>query len=267
MKPDQKVLRAFNVTDTQVEFIEGGEGRTYRADDIILRKEANDFEANFYAELYDRIQPQGFRIPKPIKTIAGTWVTGDLWSAWTFVAGQAMTPADLPSVIPAIQSFHQSIADIPYPDYRKQSQSPFDRADKATWTGDYPNNLNPEYARLLEKLTAYHQPLPLLTEQLIHGDLNPDNILIAPNMPPAIIDIAPYWRPANFALAICAFWVGAYHDNPQALTHFRHIPHFDQLLLRAGIRMLLIKHEFGQQSEVVRYERAFEIICQRIIGE
>jgi hypothetical protein len=39
--------------------------------------------------------------------------------------------------------------------------------------------------------------------QLIHGDLS-GNLLFYPDLPPAIIDFSPYWRPAAYAEAIVA---------------------------------------------------------------
>jgi len=48
----------------------------------------------------------------------------------------------------------------------------------------------------------------------VHGDLA-GNVLFAPGLPPAIIDLSPYWRPTSSATAIVAvdgvLWFGA--DN------------------------------------------------------
>ncbi len=48
--------------------------------------------------------------------------------------------------------------------------------------------------------------------QVIHGDLT-GNVLFADPLPPAVIDLAPYWRPAEFATAIVVadalVWEGA----------------------------------------------------------
>jgi len=46
------------------------------------------------------------------------------------------------------------------------------------------------------------------------------------------IDFTPYWAPVDFALAMFANWV--------VLKHLQSIKHFDQLIIRAAIRMLLI---------------------------
>jgi hypothetical protein len=107
------------------------------------------------------------------------------------------------------------------------------------------------------------RPVDGFTAQLIHGDLNPENILIAPGQPPAIIDMAPYWRPAPFAAAIAAYWLGPFRGDASTLDGFRDVPYLDQLLVRAGLRMLLSAWQFGHVQDLERYRAATEIICLR----
>ena len=95
-------------------------------------------------------------------------------------------------------------------------------------------------APLIDALYAARQPIGGLQNQVIHGDLNPENVLIAPGQPPALLDVAPFWRPPEFALAMFATWIGPRRGDPSVLRHFASVRHFDQLLTRAGIRMLLI---------------------------
>ncbi len=83
-------------------------------------------------------------------------------------------------------------------------------------------------------------------------------------MPPGIIDIAPYWRPPEFALAVYAYWIAAWRDEEELLEHFQDIKEFDQMLVRAGIRMLLIMSEFNKIHELEKYKKATEIILKRI---
>jgi hypothetical protein len=45
---------------------------------------------------------------------------------------------------------------------------------------------------------------------------------------------------------------------------FRHLPGFDQLLIRAGLRMLLSAWQFGNRQEIERYRVATAIICDGI---
>jgi hypothetical protein len=99
-----------------------------------------------------------------------------------------------------------------------------------------------------------------LPDQLIHGDLNPDNILVADDAPPAIIDLAPYWRPAALAVAVLAYWIGPYRGNVAILEHFRGITAFDQMLVRAGLWKTLCQSDLGQATHLDQHEQAVGII-------
>ena len=78
--------------------------------------------------------------------------------------------------------------------------------------------------------------LPPLKSQLIHGDLNPETILVAPGLPAGFIDLTPPWGPVDFALDMFANWIGPRQCDPSVLRHIADIAHFDQLLIRAAIR-------------------------------
>jgi hypothetical protein len=110
---------------------------------------------------------------------------------------------------------------------------------------------------VLEETAPVHLP-----DQLIHGDLNPDNILVADLLPPAMIDLAPYWRPAPLALAVLAYWIGPYRGNAAILEQFRGIAAFDQMLLRAGLWKTLCQRDLGQATKLKEYEQAVGIIEQ-----
>ncbi len=58
---DESVARAFDV-DRPVVLLPGGEGRTYRAGDVVLRRETTGAGANWIAELFAGIAETGFRI-------------------------------------------------------------------------------------------------------------------------------------------------------------------------------------------------------------
>jgi hypothetical protein len=101
------------------------------------------------------------------------------------------------------------------------------------------------------KLLAFRQPLLHSTSQLVHGDLNPANILIAPGFPPAFLDFTPNWYPPAYTIAVFAYWIGPARGDPIILNRFVHILDFDQLLLRVAISKLLVHYELkklGRES-------------------
>ena len=88
MKPDLNVLKQFGI-DGEIIFLPGGEERTYRVGNIVLKhlyKDTLEYSLQI-SEWFSKIKEDGFRIPRPILTIDGKWVTENRWSAWTFLEG------------------------------------------------------------------------------------------------------------------------------------------------------------------------------------
>jgi len=51
------------------------------------------------------------------------------------------------------------------------------------------------------RVLAERDPVSERPAQLVHGDLT-GNVLFAAGLPPAVIDVSPYWRPAAYAGAV-----------------------------------------------------------------
>ena len=240
------IAQAFDIAG-ELHVLPGGEGRTYRAGNIIYRRETNVAEASYLADVYHHLPEIGFRIPKPIRTRYDEWVSLTGWSAWTFVTGRLATQDDVLVVIPAIRAFHHALASQPYPAHLATRDTPYDRADQAAWDTP-PDTIDPRLLPVVKQLLHLRQPIDSLPTQLIHGDLNEENILIEAGIPPAIIDFTPYWRPPEFALAVLAYWLGSYQGDMAILRAFAQVREFDQMLVRSALRMILISHEFSKQG-------------------
>jgi hypothetical protein len=261
----QHVLDAFGAPGVAVR-LAGGEERTYRAGGIVLRREnpGEIADAEFAADLFGGIEEsRDFRLPRPLRTPQGTWLTRDGWTGWTFVEGGAAGPADAPAMVRAIEAFHRAIAGVPCPAYLCSRALLYDRADRGAF-GDLPPDVDARARPVIEELCALRRPLTGLTDQLIHGDANAANVLIAPGLPPAIIDLAPYWRPPEFALAVTALWLCAYHGHVEAFAAFEHVRHFNQLLLRALIRTLLVMDAFRGAEHLAEYQPSIDIVRRRL---
>jgi len=246
----------------------GGEERTYRAGDIVLRREnpGELADAEFAAELLGGIEEsRDFRVPRPLRTREGTWLTSDGWAAWTFVEGRAAGPHDASAMVGAIEAFHRATARVPCPAYLRSRSLLYDRADRGAF-GDLPPDVDPRARPTLEALCALRLPLTGLTDQLIHGDANAANVLIAPGLPPAIIDLAPYWRPPEFALAVTALWLCAYQGHVEAFAAFEHVRDLNQLLLRALIRSILVMDAVRGAEHLTEYQPSIDIVRGRLTG-
>jgi uncharacterized protein (TIGR02569 family) len=88
------------------------------------------------------------------------------------------------------------------------------------------------------------RPLDDVPRQVVHGDLT-GNVLFADGLPPAVIDLAPYWRPRDFASAVVVAdamtWEGA---DESLLAAVAHVERIGQHLVRALIYRLVVDRLF-----------------------
>lgn len=231
--PPQAVLDAFGVMEMP-HLLPGGAGTTYRAGTVILKPSANRVEADWLAGLFDAIPEVGFRVARPISSIHGAWSV-DGWSATRFVVGEEIRGRSSEKITVA-RAFHQALAAYPRPPHIATAQHPWAIADRFAW-GEEQIDYHRRLAPALHALLALLQPVSL-TSQLIHGDMT-GNILFHNPLLPAVIDMAPYWRPAEFATAIIVIdsivWEGA---DDYIIERVIAIDGMYQLLLRAAIRRI-----------------------------
>jgi len=257
---DARVAAAFGV-EREAQALAGTEERTYRVGNVVLRDGVEGTALLWKIGVLRQIQEDGFRVERPIATHDGRWIVNG-WTAWTFLGGHSATPADAAVVYRGAQSLHAALATIPYAGHLTAEAGP---ADREAW-GDapLPPQLPEQIATSLCKLVALRRPVARLHDQVIHGDLNYHNILIAPGQPLGFIDFSPYWRPPEFAAAIAAYWLGPYQGDTAVLHHFAHMRELDQMLIRVGIRQLLRLVEAGGLEYADEFTQAADIICQLI---
>ena len=243
-KPPQDIIAAFS-SDGQPQLLPGGQQTTYKVNDIVLKPTDNEKESSWVAEVFSMLKEHlVFRIAKPVKSVDGRWVV-DGWIANKFVAGEHKTDR-WSEVIRISQAFHEALKEVERPSFFDERKDPWAIADRMAWGEEE----LPDHQLTREVFAAIVPRLQRVTlpSQVIHGDIS-ENILFASDLPPAVIDFSPYWRPATFAIAIVLIdaivWRGA---SERLLNRWREIEQFDQLLLRAFLRRI---------CEAVESERQF----------
>jgi uncharacterized protein (TIGR02569 family) len=196
--PPAQGLAAFDVS-ARPEPVSGDQATAWRAGDVVLKPLDMSIDAlRWQAEVLGAVESDGFRVAPPLRTGDGDLVV-DGWTAWPMLAGtHAPRWADIVAVG---ERFHRALARVERPaavlDARTDGWA---RADRIAWgeqpAGDF--GRVPEVGHLLAARTAVSAP-----SQLIHGDLS-GNVLFADGLPPAVIDLSPYWRPPAYASAIVA---------------------------------------------------------------
>jgi uncharacterized protein (TIGR02569 family) len=229
------VLAAFGVARSVPVALEGGEGTSWRAGDLVLKPaDRDDQELAWQASIYSQIVGDGFRLARPRGADDGSLCV-DGWCATEYVSG-AHEPGRWLEIISVGTRFHCALHGIPRPRFLDERSSAWAIGDRVAWgrisCAEFPQ------VRHLPSLAAAIRPVAA-PSQLIHGDLS-GNVLFDAELPPAIIDFSPYWRPASYASAIviadALLWEGA---DAQILGGVSHIDDFGQYLLRALVFRLV----------------------------
>jgi uncharacterized protein (TIGR02569 family) len=245
--PNRTVLEAFGLTGRPVA-LPGGEGRSVLVGDAVLKPVDDVEEAEWCAQLLDRVEGEGFRVPRPLRARDGSFVAFG-WSATARVDGVSDPAADWAGVLEAGRAFHQALQGEPCPPFLERRDHRWALGDRVAWGEDRGEPLAP-VAGLFHALCSLLRPVHAVN-QVIHGDLS-GNVLAAPGVPPAVIDFSPYWRPTAYADAIVAvdalLWYGA---GPDLVALAGKGADFPQMLVRALVFRLVALNEkartFGRE--------------------
>lgn len=219
----------------------GTERRTFLAGHRVLRRVGEDptdqARAAWLADTLDAVEERGFRVERPVRARDGRWLVAG-WAAWTRLEGRRATADDAAEIPAAAIAFHAALADAPYP---AELVGRPRLAERAAWLGERPEvDMDPRVVPPLGRLLALWRPVRGLRDQVSHGDLNYNNILVAPGMAPGFVDMGgPYLRPPEFAVAVAAYWLGPYKRDRAVLRHFRGVRYLEQMLVRVALRQLV----------------------------
>ncbi|KAH7137692.1 phosphotransferase family protein [Dactylonectria macrodidyma] len=215
--PSSDVLEAFGIVDDPIPLPEG-RGICYRAGDIILKPSDNNEEAEWISSLTESLfkrQPSVYRVSCPKEVLGGStqrFVYSN-WTAWSVISGKTASKDAFEAILVASHELHTDLATLrpKKPPFLSQIENRWMEADRVTWDEkrlEDVGNVNADVLALiqpfLQRLWQMKKPiLEGMKDQLIHGDMT-GNVLFDHNRetPPGIIDITPYWRPAQFAEAI-----------------------------------------------------------------
>jgi uncharacterized protein (TIGR02569 family) len=207
-----------------VEPLSGGQGEAFRTRDLVLKPAPDPTQATWLAEALDDLADRAdIRIVRPVRSRDGSWVTHG-WSAWRWLDGHHRAEA-WTEILEVSARFHAAVAHVPWSPAMRTTNR-WAAADEVAW-GEADGSLPDE----AEPLLSRRRPVDL-PSQMTHGDLG-GNVLFHDTLPPAVIDVSPYWRPAGYADAIvvadAVAWGGAGDELVEQLLRAQG----DQLLLRA----------------------------------
>lgn len=254
--PLSSVLAEFGVEGVQPEALAGGRGTAWRAGDVVLKPLDMSIDAlRWQADVLSSVVPDDFRVAVPLRTHEGELVV-EGWTAWpALTGGHAERWLDIVAVG---ERFHRALGDVERPSALLDARTDgWARADRLAW-GELPAGRFsdvPELARLLAVRQSVNAP-----DQLVHGDLS-GNVLFADGLPPAVIDLSPYWRPAAYASAIVAVDAVLWHGADIELLSTVAGRRGGQFLVRALLFRLL--SERNPASASTAHRPAVEYVCHR----
>jgi len=226
--PPQVVLEAFGLSGLPVP-LHGGQGRSWRLGDVVLKPSGFPPESRWRAETLAALgeSSSDIRLARPVPALDGDWVARG-WEAFHWVAGQP-DPSRIDEILVAGNAFHALLARVPRPSFLDERADAWSYGDAVAWEEQPLPELD-----LLEPLAGARRPVDLRS-QMVHGDLA-GNVLFADPLPPAIIDWPAYWRPPSWASAVAVVDVLCWHDAPaDVVDRWSHLPSWDQMLIRALI--------------------------------
>ncbi|WP_459589523.1 hypothetical protein [Corynebacterium camporealensis] len=209
--------------------------------------------ASWSAKLREKLKVHGARVVRPVVASDGRYTAAG-WKANQYVPGglrgRVDEAAQLALRIDAV------LADVPVPGNRDDV---FARAERAAWeeTG--------------EAIVALPADVPV---QVGHADVLGTTLFAAAN-PPTIVDVVPTAapRPAGWsaALVIVDGLIAGFVDDA-VCRRFNHVPHMDQLLLRAvayrrHVNNLHPASKSNVRSEIERVEEMLVSRASEILAE
>jgi len=261
--PSEKILDSFGIEGRPI-LLEGGEGTTYQAGSFVFKPVGNIEEANWRAELMNSIVEDGFRVPHPVKSKNNKWVESG-WCVYTFLEGKEVTKR-WEEKISVSRKFNKSLVNVTKPDFIDKATHPWAIADKMTW-GFLPLQYGEILKAAMSRLESLLKPISL-PNQLIHGDMT-SNILFHNTLPPAVIDLSPYWHPAQYAEAIIVVdsivWDGA---PDTIISELEATVEIYQLLLRAAmwriktIEEYTIQYGNGDINNIDSFDHMIDLISR-----
>lgn len=258
-RPPETVLQAWRVSS--LEPLPGGQGTTFRSESVVLKPVGNTTEAEWLASVLDKLKvPTDIRVIKPIRAADGRWVV-DGWSAWRHLEGHGRAGA-WREALEVSDSFHGATATVPR-SACIDTDNPWAVGAAFAW-GEIELEIPDRFKAVVDAYRSRRRPLEL-QNQLIHSDIC-NNILFHDDLPPAVIDISPQWRPKQFADAIAVVdaigWFGGGAEAGAALRE----EIGEQLAVRAalfrlGSALVLFQGRGNRLAgEVAAYERILDLL-------
>lgn len=245
------VRTAFGVRDALARPAVLGGIQGWCCGEVFIRPVADHAMAAWSARVLGTLRVDGVRVARPLRASDGRWVVAG-YSACEYITGTPRPHYE--ELVAASLRLHAATASVRRPRLLDQRDGLAARADAAAW-GERAVALEPTRGgRLFDELVRYRRQVRL-PAQVVHGDLFGTMLFDdAHDVPPAIVDLVPYWRPVEWAAAVIVVdalaWGGG---QPELVVSWSHLEGWPQVLLRALLfRVALHAQHPGSSGETLR---------------
>jgi uncharacterized protein (TIGR02569 family) len=226
--------------------------------DVLIRPVPDNAVAAWSASVLDGLSVEGLRLVTPLRSSDGRWVVAG-WAACRFMPGRVEPRHD--EMMETALRLHAAIATLPRPRLLD------DRDDLLSWCaagawGERRLALEPAHGgRLYAELAPLRRPVRM-SSQVVHAELF-GSLLFDGDRLPALVDLVPAWRPAEWAAAVLAVdavaWGGA---DDALLARWSHLAQWPQMLLRAVLYRLALhaQHPDASPQSLVGLQRVADLV-------
>jgi uncharacterized protein (TIGR02569 family) len=243
MGPSEEILTSFRIAEDIVP-LRGGQHTSVRVGNAVLKPVDDTRHAEWLLDVMFRINPRGYRISKPIRSIDGTFVYKG-WACTRYEQG-ADKRGHIKEKLLAAKMLHRdlshlNIRDVPH------SDNPWSRGHRIAWQiDDLPTQTPQESQELIYHLLRRVSLREEYEVQIVHGDLA-GNILFDQVSGPLIIDFSPTIAPVEYAEAIlacdCIAWQGS---KVSELLLLPDNGTYKEMIVRAVVFRLAVSAIFSQ---------------------
>jgi uncharacterized protein (TIGR02569 family) len=230
--------------------------------DLLIRPVADNATAAWSASVLDTLHVDGVRIARPVRASDGRWVVGG-WAACRLEAGVVEPRHD--AVVEVAMRLHDALVTVPRPRLLDDRDDLLTVSASAAW-GERRLLLDMATGGELYTALAVHRRPVQLPAQVVHPELF-GSVLFDGDGSPAVVDLSPAWRPAEWAAAVVVVDALAWGDADDGLIdRWSHLAEWPQMLLRAVLYRLALhaQHPDASSRTLAGLERAVRLVRARL---
>lgn len=263
MWPSEEILNSFNLSGDIVP-LRGGQNTSVRVSNAVLKPVDDIQHCEWLLNIIYKINPQGYRVSKPIRSKYGTFVSKG-WACTHYEMGQDIK-GHIEEKLLVSRLFHRDLSSINFRDFH-HIDNPWSKGHRIAWQIDelpieLPHEIQDSINNLLRRVSLKEK----YKMQIVHSDLS-GNILFDQVLNPLVIDFSPTIAPVEYAEAIlvcdCIAWQGSEVSEIDLLPGDEL---YKEMIIRAIIFRLAVSAIFskGDYNKFFYEYQAFKPIIEYI---